>query len=214
MIRHGESGNDADQLRETTDDWYTYQAYPSQNKTGAMISKKILVQSATAGLMAGAALAMPLFFFRSSDVTFDESGGVPCAHASHQSARPCPWQRRSYDYPDAQHVLKAAPPLRRELSAEQRTLAERNRAAKLALTQLHRAYSKTRVERRASRTAQTVAAHTVATQVAEGVHLRSIRLQTNAMARCFDGKLNSAGRQQCAEITKLLRAHGPLIVQP
>ncbi len=179
-----------------------------------MISKKILVQSATAGLMAGAVLAMPLFLVHSSDFQFDDSG-CPYAHGSTTAHRPCPYERRMYEYRSSQQVLRAAPPVRHHRArwnARRRTLAERNLAAKQALEQLHRAYAESKMEQRASRAARVVAAHTVATQVAGGIENRALQYQTNTMARCFGDEQNGPDRNACAQVSQWLRTHGPLIV--
>lgn len=164
-----------------------------------MISSKILLQSATAGLMASAILSMPLFVFDSDEVERDR-GGCP-----YTTVQPEPRQLKAPPQVD-RHVLRAAPPtlevreVKKKAELMRRSLEQRNEAARQALQQLNTAYEHSDAQQRGTHMAHTVAAHTMARQTATRVNLQAIH-----------GCRGQAHPQACKQLERVLQKHGPMI---
>jgi hypothetical protein len=139
-----------------------------------MISSKILVQSAAAGLMAGAILTSPIFVLGPEDSALKTTTPCPSkveykrveskrdARANQPSAR--------YEHP----TLRAAPQhaqlsARKAAQLRQRSLEDRNRAANQALANLNKAYEHSKAEQLGAETAHSVTVHSMATQEATRV---------------------------------------------
>ena len=164
-----------------------------------MISSKILVQSAAAGLMAGAILSMPIFLFDSDDVSFEPS---PCEYerAQHAALRVQPRYRAEGP------AFRAAPPVnqiaaRQNREATQRSLDERNEAARQALTQLHKAYEHTNAQHRGAQLAHSVTLNTMARHAAT-------RVSQQAFINCH----RAHDQQSCQQLMRMIQQHGPLKV--
>jgi hypothetical protein len=174
-----------------------------------MISSKILVQSAAAGLMAGAILTSPLFLCGPDDWSY-KTGSCPYANFETNQQR-VNQQRTSHQY--AVHVepavIRAAPTRaqrrvdsrRGDKQLRQRSIEQRNQAANQALQQINVAYHHSDAEKRGAQTAHSVILHGEATQTA-----RLIGLNANVLAKC-----GNKDRLACLRFNDMLREHGPLL---
>lgn len=164
-----------------------------------MISSKILAQSAAAGLMAGAILAMPAFLLDAEDTSYEPT---PCKYQ--RSQHPALSAQPSYrvDGP----AFRAAPPVN-QISAHQnqeisqRTLNQRNAAARQALSQLHRAYDHTAAQHQGAQVAHSVTLNTMARQAA-----------TRVSRQAFTNCRKSHDQKACRRLMRMIQQHGPLKV--
>lgn len=179
-----------------------------------MISSKILVQSATAGLMAGAILTIPVFLFPSSDQMGFESHR--CSYAERVARERAGVRRqmmrryeRYHHYQPNQHVLRAAPPVDGMRRIEGRTLEQRNQAAREALQQIGQAYANSEAQQKAAGTAHTVYLHTRGTQVATQVSHKAAGVHQRALQRCL--RADKTDRAACQRLRQALKHRAPLI---
>lgn len=164
-----------------------------------MISKKILAQSAAAGLMAGAILAMPLFLYSPEYGSFDNE---PCSSKQNKL-------EISYG-PYGQPTLRAAPPVspRVDRVEDTRTLDERSQAARQALGEINHTYE---AEQAAADAAHSFAVRTMAAQTAARVNQRSrTRSDGQRTASEVTEAAMSSSEDQKARVLELMRSHGQM----
>ncbi|MFP4597048.1 MAG: hypothetical protein ACLFVJ_02275 [Persicimonas sp.] len=164
-----------------------------------MISKKILAQSAAAGLMAGAVLVMPLFLYGPERGSFDKK---PCSYKQDKL-------EISYG-PYGQPTFRAAPPVspRADRVENSRTLDERNRAARQALGEITANHG---AEQAATDAAHTFAIRTMAAQTATRIKQRSrTRSDGHRTASEITEAAMSSSEDQRARALELMDTHGPV----
>ncbi len=164
-----------------------------------MISKKILAQTAAAGLMAGAVLAMPLFLYEPEHGSFDKE---PCSYEQDKL-------EISYG-PYGQPTFRAAPPVSppAERVENRRTLEQRNQAARQVLGEINDTYE---AEQAATDAAHAFAIRTMAAQTATRIKQRS-RSRSDGQrtaAEITDAAMVSSEEQK-ARALELMRTHGQM----
>lgn len=164
-----------------------------------MISKKIMVQSGAAGLMAGAILAMPLFLYT------PEFGSLEKA--------PCSYQKNNLEIsysPSGQPTFRAAPSLnpRGERVQNPRTLEERNQAARQALGEINDTYE---AEQAATNAAHSFAVRAMAAQTATRINQRTRTSSDGhqAAVKITDAAMASSEDQK-ARALELMRTYGAM----
>lgn len=168
-----------------------------------MISKKILAQSAAAGLMAGAILAMPLFLYGPEHGSFTNE---PCSSKQDKL-------EISYG-PYGQPTFRAAPPVNAPASPpaervdNRRSLEERNQAARQVLGEINDTYEAEQAETDAARAfvIRTLAAET-ATRIKQ--HSRSRSDGQRTASEITETAMSSSEKQK-ARALRLLRTHGQM----